>query len=730
MPPEPQENVDFEAILKTGIDTNEKVGEVSSNTEGQLIQQIETNKKLEEVTDAVDIQTQIIHKNISEMAPSMEALGKAMTFASTLMEKLEGPQGPEGKQGPKGDKGDTGPAGKDAHMRGPKGEDGRDGVDGKDGKDGKPGPKGPMGPSGKDGKDGKDGAPGKDGKDAPIDKIIAKLQKEAQKVLDDEVTEMTARVNRKVASKTYSVGELEGMQTAVTGQVPMKQSDGTWSPQTVAGTGDMAQAVYDPTNVADDAFDMENMVEGATKKILTAGERTKLSNLSGTNTGDQTITNSSDATSHTVTLSASGGSVQLIEGTNITLTTGGTGSAGTVTIAATGGSGDVTKVGTPVDNQVGVWTGNGTIEGDAGFTFDGGLGITVADAENKVGLTINQNDKTNYVPAIELNTSGDQYHPAVLNYYNSYAGTVGQDGDIGTMSFYGKDSAGNKTRFAFFYAGINDNTDTQEDGQFQISVVKAGTSRTLLDMYGNGVNGIYVGSSAVGPGVVSSAGSQDLTLQTGNATTGNITIVDGADGAITIAPNGAGTTKVDGTLTPVTTNDGALGTAALQWEDLFLAEGGVINWDNGDVTLTQTGNVLAVSGGDLQVATAGVGTNADSVPTLSSTNTLTNKRVTPRAGTTTSSATPTINTDNYDYYSLTAQTVDITSFTTNLSGTPTDGQKLWISVTGTGARAITWGASFEASTIALPTTTVTTNRLDVGFVWNTATSKWRCVASA
>lgn len=30
--------------------------------------------------------------------------------------------------------------------------------------------------------------------------------------------------------------------------------------------------------------------------------------------------------------------------------------------AAGGGSGDVTKVGTPVNNQIGVWTGDGTIE--------------------------------------------------------------------------------------------------------------------------------------------------------------------------------------------------------------------------------------------------------------------------------------------------------------------------------------------------------------------------------
>jgi hypothetical protein len=112
------------------------------------------------------------------------------------------------------------------------------------------------------------------------------------------------------------------------------------------------------------------------------------------------------------------------------------------------------------------------------------------------------------------------------------------------------------------------------------------------------------------------------------------------------------------------------------------------------------------------------------------TQTLTNKRITPRVSTTTSSATPTINTDNVDQYGLTAQAVDITSFSTNLSGTPTNGQKLWIYIVGTAARGITWGASFESSTVTLPTTTVSTNRLDVGFVWNAASSVWRCVATA
>ena len=41
------------------------------------------------------------------------------------------------------------------------------------------------------------------------------------------------------------------------------------------------------------------------------------------------------------------------------------------TWATPSGSGDVSKVGTPVDNQVGVWTGDGTIEGDASLTWDG-----------------------------------------------------------------------------------------------------------------------------------------------------------------------------------------------------------------------------------------------------------------------------------------------------------------------------------------------------------------------
>lgn len=126
----------------------------------------------------------------------------------------------------------------------------------------------------------------------------------------------------------------------------------------------------------------------------------------------------------------------------------------------------------------------------------------------------------------------------------------------------------------------------------------------------------------------------------------------------------------------------------------------------------------------------GIATSA--IVTLTSTSTLTNKRITVRGGTTTSSATPTVNTDNVDYYSITALAAAITSFTTNLTGTPNIGDTLWIAITDNGtARAITWGASFESSgNVTLPSTTVVSTRLDIGFIWNDVTSKWRCIGVA
>ncbi len=70
------------------------------------------------------------------------------------------------------------------------------------------------------------------------------------------------------------------------------------------------------------------------------------------------------------------------------------------------------------------------------------------------------------------------------------------------------------------------------------------------------------------------------------------------------------------------------------------------------------------------------------IPSISSTSTLTNKRITKRVVTTTDDATAVINTDITDVYDLSA-VANATTFT--LTGTPTDGQTLMVRFKDAGA---------------------------------------------
>ena len=89
------------------------------------------------------------------------------------------------------------------------------------------------------------------------------------------------------------------------------------------------------------------------------------------------------------------------------------------------------------------------------------------------------------------------------------------------------------------------------------------------------------------------------------ATSGSHLIIGGnSDISLRIA----GSTKItmDGTKCefsippiPGTSDGAALGSGTKMWSDLFLASGGVVNFNNGDVTLTHSSNTLTVGGGNL-----------------------------------------------------------------------------------------------------------------------------------
>lgn len=91
---------------------------------------------------------------------------------------------------------------------------------------------------------------------------------------------------------------------------------------------------------------------------------------------------------------------------------------------------------------------------------------------------------------------------------------------------------------------------------------------------------------------------------------------------------------------------------------------------------------------------------------------------------------PAINTDQCSVYRITALAADITSFTTNLTGAPGEGDELTIEVQSTAIRNLAWGTKFESSTIVLPSATVANQLLTISLKYNTVTAKWRCIGVA
>ncbi len=136
-------------------------------------------------------------------------------------------------------------------------------------------------------------------------------------------------------------------------------------------------------------------------------------------------------------------------------------------------------------------------------------------------------------------------------------------------------------------------------------------------------------------------------------------------------------------------------------------------------------------GGDMLAADYDPANIVEQVLGETAAQTMTDKRITPRVSSEASSATPTINTDTTDNHSITALAVNITSMTTNLSGTPTNFQKVIVRIKDDGtSRSIAWGAGFEAKGVALPTNTTINKTLNIGFIYDSVSAKWGCVAVA
>ena len=165
------------------------------------------------------------------------------------------------------------------------------------------------------------------------------------------------------------------------------------------------------------------------KNYVTDAQLTVIGNTSGTNSGNQTLANTSDATSHTVTLSATGGSVQLVEGSGITLTTTGTSADGIITIASTGGGGGSTFA----DNVFEIYDNTDNTKKLAfeasGITTGTTRTLTIPNANGTIALT---SDLASYVPYTGATTSVN----LGANNLTATAGTFSGAFAVGTDAIY------------------------------------------------------------------------------------------------------------------------------------------------------------------------------------------------------------------------------------------------------------------------------------------------------
>jgi predicted nucleic acid-binding protein len=125
---------------------------------------------------------------------------------------------------------------------------------------------------------------------------------------------------------------------------------------------------------------------------------------------------------------------------------------------AAGGYGNVTKVGTPANNQIGVWTGDGTIEGANTFAWDNST------------LTMTNTGDTAITLLGDANRSGENSHAMAMR--GKWDGTV-----IGTMMIM-----------------TGPDTTNKDDGQLAFYTASAGTQaeRMRIDETGN----VGIGTSA------------------------------------------------------------------------------------------------------------------------------------------------------------------------------------------------------------------------------------------
>ena len=437
--------------------------------------------------------------------------------------------------------------------------------------------------------------------------------------------------------------------------------------------------------------------------------------------------------------------------------------SGVVTLlaSASGASGDVVGPASAVANNIALFDGTtGKLIKDGGQGLPVGTIVGASDSQTLTNKTINGSNNT--ITNISLTTAVTGTLP-VAN------GGTGQTSYTDGQLLIGNTATTGLTK-ATLTAGSNV-TITNGNGTITIASTNPGgdvvgpasaTDNAIVRF--DGTTGKLVQNSAVTvadtTGDITGGAYNKVTI-TAPATSATLTIADGktltANNSITLSGTDATTMTFPSTSATIARTDAGqtfTGTQVMTSPRIVTS----INDTNGNEVFAITATASAVN--DFTIVNAAVGNNpqiqasgsdsniginlvpkgtgtvqANGVPlvTTTGTQTLTNKRIDPRASSTASITSPLAwNSDNFDLYAATAQAGALTINAD--SGTPVNGQKIIFRFKDNGtARALTWttgsSKSFQAVGITLPTTTVINKTTYVGCIYNAADDRWDAVAT-
>lgn len=371
--------------------------------------------------------------------------------------------------------------------------------------------------------------------------------------------------------------------------VDVSGASGTGDVVGPASSTDNAIARYDGTTgkllqnsavvIADTTGNMSGMQQIT---VGTVGGATGIYNLRGTTSGTISITANAVAGTYTWVLpAAQGGAGTYLKNDgsgNLSWDTpsgGGSGTVTTVSVAtANGFSGSVANATTTPAITIST-TQSGILAGVAGAL----VGRTLTGTTDQITVTNGDGasgDPTISLPASPYVTGGFQARGSGYWFSSASSWQILGSTNFGASLSVGSSNQGALgTGYSFARFSIHGST---------ITTAASGT-HTLI------------AGGAIKPPVISNGGA---------------TVTNTATWYIEDAPSGgtnnyavwvdAGVTRLDGatwfgaTVLPFSNDGAALGTASFSFSDLFLASGGVINWNNGTFTLTQSSTTLTASG--------------------------------------------------------------------------------------------------------------------------------------